>query len=333
MIRDFTARKSSCKTMLQVIQTMIIGGAQRTASRLMRLPGFDVELITFDQLHTVSEFAHYDVLFTHVWCEDEYGKSLDLHWPPYIPGTYGTHIAMNHSYRGAMTAGYDHYIVYSDFAKRNSIFDGPVSVIPGSIRYGAFSSFAMRAPRSESEVVVGRLSTMHSGKINEAILRPWRQLTCGEFLIGGDGVMRAHLLEQFADDARFHFAGTVPAHDVPRFLSQIDIFLYDTAEHVESFCYVVAEAMAAGCVVVAGAKGAIPELIHHGSTGFLFETPEQAIEICADLAKHQHLRTRIAEQGRAHVRENYSIERFHDAILAAVNSSGPSHRPVQIKSD
>ena len=42
--------KSSPKKLLQVIESMIIGGAQKSASSLMKMPGVEVELVTYEQL-------------------------------------------------------------------------------------------------------------------------------------------------------------------------------------------------------------------------------------------------------------------------------------------
>lgn len=78
----------------------------------------------------------------------------------------------------------------------------------------------------------------------------------------------------------------------------------------EPFGLSVIEAMACGTPVIAARRGAMPELIDHGVTGFLVDTPAQAVEAVA----------RIGDIDRAAVRDSiarrFSIDRMADAYLA-----------------
>jgi glycosyltransferase involved in cell wall biosynthesis len=158
---------------------------------------------------------------------------------------------------------------------------------------------------------------MHSGKISEEILRFWQDIPVTCFSIGGDGSQRIRLEAAFKHDQRFVFPGLIQPRDVPQFLANIDIFLYDTAGHVESFCYVVLEAMAAGCVVVAKDKGAIRELIKNGRTGLLYTSEQGALSICHYLIDHPDIRASIGSRARE-CAFLYSLERFWENVLTVL---------------
>lgn len=78
----------------------------------------------------------------------------------------------------------------------------------------------------------------------------------------------------------------------------------------EPFGLAVVEAMACGTPVIASRRGSMPELIEHGVTGFLVDSPEEA---------HQAIE-RIGEIERSTVRravaDRFTIDRMADAYLA-----------------
>jgi glycosyltransferase involved in cell wall biosynthesis len=158
---------------------------------------------------------------------------------------------------------------------------------------------------------------MLSGKISEATIHFWRDIPAERLIVGGDGPQRERLRAAFEQDPRFLFPGAIPPRDVPRFLRQIDIFLYDTAWHVESFCYVILEAMAAGCVVVARDKGAIGELIRHAENGFLYASEEEALSICCHLINNPNHHVSISHAARKFA-SLYSLECFHANVVAVL---------------
>ncbi len=78
----------------------------------------------------------------------------------------------------------------------------------------------------------------------------------------------------------------------------------------EPFGLSVVEAMACGTPVIATRRGSMPELIDHGVTGFLVDTPAEAvvaIERAADLDRHACRRA---------VAARFSVERMADDYLA-----------------
>jgi glycosyltransferase involved in cell wall biosynthesis len=70
----------------------------------------------------------------------------------------------------------------------------------------------------------------------------------------------------------------------------------------------VLQYMAAGLPVVANRVGVHPEMIQHGVSGFLAESPEEWLEAIRLLARDPELRRKMGQAGRQIVEERYSIE-------------------------
>lgn len=69
----------------------------------------------------------------------------------------------------------------------------------------------------------------------------------------------------------------------------------------------VLQYMAAGLPVVANPVGVHPELIRHGETGFLAETPGQWVEAVSRLAQDPDLRRRLGAAGRRRLETEFSV--------------------------
>ncbi|MBW6527636.1 glycosyltransferase family 4 protein [Sphingomonas sp. RHCKR7] len=78
----------------------------------------------------------------------------------------------------------------------------------------------------------------------------------------------------------------------------------------EPFGLSVVEAMACGTPVIANCRGAMPELIEHGVTGFLVETVDQAVEAI------EHVGDLDRAACRRRVEERFSVERMADDYAA-----------------
>jgi len=70
----------------------------------------------------------------------------------------------------------------------------------------------------------------------------------------------------------------------------------------------VLQYMAAGLPVVANAVGVHPEMVEHGKTGLLVETPKEFAAAVETLAHDATLRARLGEAGRRRVEKHYSLE-------------------------
>jgi glycosyltransferase involved in cell wall biosynthesis len=82
--------------------------------------------------------------------------------------------------------------------------------------------------------------------------------------------------------------------------------------------------MALGIPTVASGNGVLPEIIRHGRSGFLANTPKQWLEYLTTLLDDWRLRASIGRAGREMVRAQYSsamhARRVADALRAAVQS-------------
>jgi glycosyltransferase involved in cell wall biosynthesis len=96
--------------------------------------------------------------------------------------------------------------------------------------------------------------------------------------------------------------------DYPGVFSQADCFIHAGTAELQSI--VTLEAIASGLPVVAAKSVALPELVHHGLNGFLFE-PQNSLEaagfICKIL-KNSDLKMNMAKN-------SLNIAKQHDIVL------------------
>jgi glycosyltransferase involved in cell wall biosynthesis len=112
-----------------------------------------------------------------------------------------------------------------------------------------------------------------------------------------------------ACDARIRYHGPVGGEARVRALGSARALLH-LINFDEPFGLSVVEAMACGTPVIAARRGSMPELVKHGVTGFLVDTPDQAVEAIARAADLDRAAS------RARVAERFSIDRMADAYLA-----------------
>jgi len=65
--------------------------------------------------------------------------------------------------------------------------------------------------------------------------------------------------------------------------------------------------MAAGLPVIANPVGVHRDLVTHGKTGFLVETPQQFIEAVQTLASNPTMRKRMGDIGRRRVEQEFDV--------------------------
>src|SRR5690606_31256138 len=90
-------------------------------------------------------------------------------------------------------------------------------------------------------------------------------------------------IKPFIDGQQVIFAGAVGGQERSRMLGRAKALLHPIYFE-EPFGLSVAEAMLCGTPVIAYRRGAMPELIQHGKTGFLVNTQQQAINSIAGIA-------------------------------------------------
>lgn len=138
--------------------------------------------------------------------------------------------------------------------------------------------------------------------------------------LAGDG-SRSFLstLQALVDDngisERVRFLGKIPPAEIPRLLRQHDILLVPSLWE-EPFGRVVVEGMAAGRVVVASEIGALPELITHNETGFLFPPGDgdALTRSLVLLANSRVLRAEVAMRGREFALQHFDLDHMIDKV-------------------
>jgi glycosyltransferase involved in cell wall biosynthesis len=124
-----------------------------------------------------------------------------------------------------------------------------------------------------------------------------RELPGACLAVVGDGPDRPALERRFAGlDARF--IGYLKGEELAAAYASADAFVY--ASETETMGNVVLEAMAAGAAVVAPHAGGIPNLLHHGITGFLYRPRDlaDAVRHTRAVLEDPALRARVGRSAR-----------------------------------
>ena len=131
----------------------------------------------------------------------------------------------------------------------------------------------------------------------------------------GDGDYREALqtlARELGIAEKVHFLGT--RTDVPELLSQADVFLH-LPECEEGFGIAVVEAMASGLICVCGDRGALPEIVEDGVSGFIVKDNDPAVladilrTIAAEPARYEAVRANAVAASR-----KFSIEAFTEKL-------------------
>lgn len=112
-------------------------------------------------------------------------------------------------------------------------------------------------------------------------------------------------VETLGLQARVHFLGNLSVEDVQRELSMANCFAMPSFQ--ETAPLAIAEAMAVGVPVVAATVGGIPDMVEHGSTGFLVN-PHDAQEIGEAIGRiisDERLALSMGQQAKENVRKRY----------------------------
>ena len=131
---------------------------------------------------------------------------------------------------------------------------------------------------------------------------------------GGIFIACQHL--GISDKVRFESA--VPTEQVARFMSEADIFLHHSvtpeAGDIEAATTVIAEAMSTGLIVIGSDHGGIPEMIDHGTTGFLVE--ERDIDgYVAAMKQSLECDTSIGRAASARIRSHFNLDTQNRALI------------------
>ena len=174
---------------------------------------------------------------------------------------------------------------------------------------------AERSPRHCFTIAsVGRLT---ASKRHDRLLRVMARFKrawpgAARLLIAGDGPCRT-AIERRAAEFRLEdsvaFLGN--CEDVRKVYRAADVLAITS--DVEGTPNVALEAMASGLTVVSRKVGGVSDVVPHGVGGFIAESEDEEGEMSAylyQLAMDEDLRRRFGERARAHVVENFSVERL-----------------------
>lgn len=183
----------------------------------------------------------------------------------------------------------DHTIAISDqnrlfLMKQYGIPENRITTVYNGIE---IEKYQTNPSRPHPGPIIGSIMELHERKGPDILIRAFKNihdtLPEAKLFIAGDGPMK-HEIKTLVKTLDLHDSvrlfGWV--NDIPKFLSDIDLFLLTSRR--EAFGLAVLEAQAARKPVIASRTGGLQEIIDHGTTGLLC-TPEQSDEF-ADSSIH-----------------------------------------------
>ncbi|MCD8516070.1 MAG: glycosyltransferase family 4 protein [Burkholderiaceae bacterium] len=181
--------------------------------------------------------------------------------------------------------------------------DGVLIALPGRL-----------SPGKGHEVWVKALAEL----LHQQTSEPWHGVVIGD-ASGADAEPGGYkdrieqLVHELGLQQKITFAGF--RGDMPRCLLACDISAIPSDN--EAFGLSVIESMAAGCAVVGADSGAVPELVGQ-SRGMLAPAKDPAAwAVCLQyLVNQPELRQRFASESRQWARENFTMERHLNALVA-----------------
>jgi len=167
---------------------------------------------------------------------------------------------------------------------------------------------------TDASVVIGTVAVLREEKglmtLVDAFAQVRRIDPRARLLIVGDGPMKPALAGRTRDlgideACFFENATRTPAN----WMRAIDLFVLPSRS--EAFPNALLESMACGCCPVASRIGGIPELIHHGQNGVLFESgnAQELAEVLCSLANDRLKRQTLAHAATLFAHEHLTIDR------------------------
>jgi glycosyltransferase involved in cell wall biosynthesis len=201
-------------------------------------------------------------------------------------------------------------VIYTSEADRAEHGREPSHVVPLGIdvdRYaGAHPALAADWP------IVGTVGRLAPQKGHETLLAAARLVPEAQFVIVGDGELRAGLKRAAGENV--HFTGE--RDDVPELLASFDVYAQPSL--YEGLCVAVLEAQAAGVPVVATPVGGMRDTVVHEETGLVVPVGD-ARALAAEierLLEDQALAAGLADEAARRVRDRYTERRMIEETLA-----------------
>jgi len=151
----------------------------------------------------------------------------------------------------------------------------------------------------------------------DTLLRAWSEMSEPMALkIAGDGPLAGEVRRAAAADRRIEWLGWRSGDELQELIGNAECLLVPSVFH-EAFGRVVIEAYAKGTPVIASRRGALPELIEDGATGYLFEPGDSSGLLAklrllmADAARRAEMRRR----SRQRFEEQFTGERGYEGLM------------------
>jgi len=130
-----------------------------------------------------------------------------------------------------------------------------------------------------------------------------------KLIIVGDGKERKKLeklVQKSGIKDRVRFLGSISPNEIPKYLSQADVFVRPSRS--EGLGSAFLEAMALGLPIIGSSAGGIPDFLRNGETGLIceMENSEDLARKIKRLLEDEDLRLRVVRNGRKLVEEKYN---------------------------
>ncbi len=210
------------------------------------------------------------------------------------------------------------------------IAENKIRVIPNYVDTEMYAPAKDEKEDSLTVIFVGRLSEEKNLFNLLAAVEKTRKVD--KLIIVGEGDLKARL--QSAAEGmrtRVDFPGRKPTKDIPGLLRQSDIFVLPSL--YEGLPKALLEAMSIGLPCLGTDVRGIQDVIKHGETGWLCATDSEAIASgLMALIDDRDLRSRLSENARRLVEENYSLDKVTmlelDVIKEALEIGAVGHAPA-----
>lgn len=172
--------------------------------------------------------------------------------------------------------------------------------------------FAPTTPFADRDRTIGYLGRLGEEKGVDVLIEVVKQLPDDiKFVFVGDGALRPRIEAELADKidrGSVRLPGWVDHDDVPAFLHSFRLLVMTS--RTEGVPTTALEAMACGTPVCATPVGGIPDVVHDGETGWLFEdrsAAQMAARIERLVRKEEQLKV-VSQRARSFVVENYGFD-------------------------
>jgi len=295
------------------------------------------DLAALRKLKQIVRDGRYDIVHTHSAKGGILGRMAarsvgvpivihTIHGPsffPYQSGAKNYFYKLAERYAGKMTT---HFIAVADAMSRQYLAAGigrpeQYTTIYSGMEIGAFLNQQHDEKLREAlgikpdELVVGKIARLFELKGHNFLLEAApdivRQVPNVKFLLVGDGSLHKHYQQEaqrLGIAERVVFTGLIAPHEVPRYISVMDVVAHLSLR--EGLPRTLPQALACGKPVVAFDLDGSGEVCHDGKTGFLIKAQDAgALTLSVvRLLRDRELAGRMGAAGRDLVRVNFSVE-------------------------